>query len=108
MNTKIVSLLALAAQISVASAQNGLLQWGIGVMVAIILGIVVGAILICVCCGCMCYHCCCKSSKTTSTVVVAAAPQQPQTHVIMHGQPGYGQQPPAYGRPQQKPYGVTY
>ena len=49
---------------------TGILQWGIAVFIIILVVIVVGAVLLCVCIGCLSYHCCCKSSKQPQTPVV--------------------------------------
>ena len=53
---------------------NMLLQWGVGVLVAIIIGIIVVIVLLCVCCGCICYHCCCKKTQQSQYTGVAQQP----------------------------------
>ncbi len=84
--------------------QSGLMQWGMGVFIAIIVGIIVSVILVCVCCGCMCYHCCCKTSPPPYTTLVVAGNQptpmvQPVNAVQMNVQ-----QQAAFG--QQQPYAI--
>ncbi|XP_038067677.1 low-density lipoprotein receptor-related protein 12-like [Patiria miniata] len=79
-------------------ALNNAISLGIGIIVAIIIGCIVGVVLLCVCVGCICYHCCCKRSQPqqTSYQVVAQTPQQRQ-------QPPMAMQP--IGQPgQQAPY----
>ncbi len=74
----------------------GLLKWGIGVLIAIIVGIIVAIVLCCVCVGCLCYHCCCKNRQQTQYTGVT------QTT----GPPAYNQQPPMAMQPAgQQPYG---
>ncbi|XP_071785650.1 low-density lipoprotein receptor-related protein 12-like [Asterias amurensis] len=55
---------------SVDDILTGILQWGIAVFIIILVVIVVGAVLLCVCIGCLSYHCCCKSRKQPQTIVL--------------------------------------
>ncbi|XP_071794802.1 uncharacterized protein [Asterias amurensis] len=97
---------------------DGIIGWSIGIIVGVIVGCLVGGILICVCCGCLCYHLCCKSKPTTTTTVVVPTGHQqqpygqqpgappPGAYNQQHGAPppgAYNQQPgappPAYNQP---------
>jgi apolipoprotein N-acyltransferase len=68
---------------------------GVGIIVAIVIGGIVGLVVIIVLCGCCCYHCCCKKSQTTHTVVVTQAPGQ-QPGMAMQPATGQPQPPPSY------------
>ncbi|XP_071785693.1 uncharacterized protein [Asterias amurensis] len=81
--------------------ENPLMQWGVGVFIAIIVGMVVGVVLICTCCCCCCYHCCCKPNPPPYTTLVVASNQphpMPQTtHVTQMSM-----------QPQQQPYEIKH
>ncbi|XP_022080359.1 uncharacterized protein LOC110973673 [Acanthaster planci] len=77
----------------------------IGILVAIIIAAIVGVVLVCVCVGCICYHCCCKKRQPQqpSYQVVSQTPQQ-QPPMAM--QPtGQSSQPASYGQPGAYPAG---
>ncbi|XP_072051829.1 uncharacterized protein [Amphiura filiformis] len=64
-----------------ADTVGGILALGLGIMIAVIVGSIVGGILICVCCGCLCYHLCCKKQQANQVTVVHAAPPPQNGHV---------------------------
>ncbi|XP_072013676.1 enteropeptidase-like [Amphiura filiformis] len=73
---------------------GGLFRWGLGIFIAIIVAIAIGGILICVCCGCLCYHLICKRQQSSNqTTVVHAPPPHAPDGMQMQGYSnnGYGQ-----------------
>ncbi|XP_033626478.1 low-density lipoprotein receptor-related protein 12-like, partial [Asterias rubens] len=79
---------------------NNIIGWGIGIIVAVIVGSIAGVVLLAVCCGCLCYHLCCKNNapRTTTTVVVPPGSQQQQHQLGVYPQQPGGP-PPGYNQP---------
>ena len=71
------------------NALGGILALGLGIMIAVIVGSIVGGILICVCCGCLCYHLFCKNKTPANNVTVVHAPP-PQNGAPMNTFQGPG------------------
>ncbi|XP_033626119.1 low-density lipoprotein receptor-related protein 12-like [Asterias rubens] len=55
-----------------------LFKLGIGVLIAIIVGVIVAVVLCCVCVGCLCYHCCCKNRQQQTQYQQAPMAMQQQ------------------------------
>ncbi|XP_038068749.1 protein shisa-5-like [Patiria miniata] len=61
---------------NIEETYSNALKLGVGIIVAIVIGIIAVVVLVIVLCACCCYHCCCKSRPASHTVVVTQGAQQ--------------------------------
>ncbi|XP_022084128.1 low-density lipoprotein receptor-related protein 12-like isoform X2 [Acanthaster planci] len=80
---------------------NKFLGLATGALIGIIVGAILVVVLICVCVGCICYHCCCKKTQPQTSYKVVSQTQQQQQQPPMAMQPT-GQ--PVYPPGQPAPY----